>query len=135
MANYMAEVARLLGVEIGEKFQICGNGEATVKLTEDGLEIVTILGPLIDNANEVCLTKLITGKYKIKRKPWKPKYGDHYWAVSADPIDGTCYLQWEDSPSDYSNYKLGNCYKTMSEAKENKNKWVSFYASDEVLEV
>lgn len=135
MANYMADVAKLLGVEIGEEFQICGNGEATVKLTEDGLEIVTILGPLIDHANEVCLTKLITGKYKIKRKPWKPKYGDYYWAVSANPIDSLCYIEWEDTPSDYSNYKLGNCYQTMLEAKENKNKWISFYASDEVLKV
>ena len=135
MANYMAEVAKLLGVELGEKFQICGNGEATVKLTKDGLEIVTILGPLIDHANEVCLTKLITGKYTIKRKPWKPKYGDYYWAVSANPVDSFCYLKWEGTISDYSNYKLGNCYKTMSEAKENKSKWVSFYESDEVLKV
>ena len=74
MANYMAEVAKLLGVELGEEFQICGNGVATVKLTEDGLKIVTMLSPLIDNANEVCLTRLITGKYKIKRKKnrlWK----------------------------------------------------------------
>ena len=135
MANYMADVAKMLGVKIGEEFEICSNGECTVKLTEDGLEIVTMLGKLIDHANEVCLTRLITGKYNIKRKPWKPKYGDYYWAVSADPIDGICYLKWEDSPSDYSNYKLGNCYKTMSEAKENKSRWISFYASDEVLEV
>lgn len=135
MANYMAEVAKLLGVEIGEEFQICGNGEATVKLTEDGLKIVTILGPLIDNANEVCLTKLITGKYTIKRKPWKPKYGDHYWAVSADPTEHLHYIRWEGSPSDYSNYKLGNCYTTLSAANANKSKWISFYASDEVLKV
>jgi hypothetical protein len=135
MTNYMAEVARLLGVELGEEFQICGNGETTVKLTEDGLEIVTILGKLIDHANEVCLTKLITGKYAIKRKPWKPKYGDYYWSVSANPDNSFCYLKWEGAISDYSNYKLGNCYKTMSEAKENKSKWVSFYASDEVLKI
>lgn len=135
MANYMAEVAKLLGVELGEEFQICGNGVATVKLTEDGLKIVTMLGPLIDNANEVCLTKLITGKYKIKRKPWKPKYGDYYWAVSADPTHSLYYIEWEDSPSDYSNYKLGNCYKLSSEANENISKWSRFYASDEVLEV
>lgn len=135
MANYMAEVAKLLGVEIGEEFQICGNGVATVKLTEDGLKIVTMLGPLINNANEICLTKLITGKYKIKRKPWKPKYGDHYWAVSADPTEHFHFIKWEGSPSDYSNYKLGNCYATMEAAKVNKSKWISFYESDEVLEV
>ena len=135
MANYMADVARLLGVELDEEFQICGNKEATVKLTKDGLEIVTILGKLIDNANEVCLARLLAGKYTIKRKPWKPKYGDHYWAVSPDPTEHIHYIMWEGSPSDYSNYKLGNCYKTLEAAKENKSKWISFYESDEVLEV
>ena len=135
MANYMAEVAKLLGVELEEEFQICGNGEAIVKLTKDGLEIVTMLGKLIDNANEVCLARILTGKYTIKRKPWKPKYGDHYWAVSADPTESIYYIEWENSPSDYSNYKLGNCSKFMLEAKENESKWISFYASDEVLDI
>ena len=135
MANYMADVAKILGVELGEEFQIYGNREAAVKLTKDGLEIVTILGKLIDHANEVCLDRILTGKYIIKSKPWKPKYGDHYWAVSADPTEHIHYLRWEGSPSDYSNYKLGNCYQTMEAAKVNKSKWISFYESDEVLEV
>lgn len=133
MANYMADVAKLLGVELGEEFQICGNGVATVKLTEDGLEIVTILGKLIDHANEICLTKIITGKYIIKRKPWKPKYEDYYWNVR---LEGEiCLTRWLDDIIDYNNYKLGNCYHTKKEAEENRNKWISFYASDEVLEV
>lgn len=131
----MAEVARLLGVELDEEFQICGNGEATVKLTKDGLKIMTILGKLIDNANEVCLSKILIGQYTIKRKPWKPKYGDHYWAVSADLTEHFHFIRWEGSPSDYSNYKLGNCYATMEAAKANKSKWISFYTSDEVLDI
>lgn len=135
MANYMADIAKLLCVELGKEFTICGNREAVVKLTKDGLEIVTMLGKLIDNANDVCLARILTGKYTIKSKPWKPKYGDHYWAVSPDLTEHIHYLRWEGTPSDYSNYKLGNCYKTMEVATENKSKWISFYASDEVLEV
>ena len=32
-------------------------------------------------------------------------------------------------------YKLGNFYRTAEEAEANRDKWVAFYASDEVLEV
>lgn len=32
-------------------------------------------------------------------------------------------------------YKLGNCYRTKAEAEFNRDKWMAFYASDEVLEV
>ena len=127
MANYMADVAKLLGVEMNKDFE-CEESSCTYRITENGLTCNGCYGA--DS-----LMYILNGEKRIKQKPWKPKYGDHYWAVSADPIDGICYLQWEDSPSDYSNYKLGNCYKTRMAAQENKSKWVSFYASDEVLEV
>lgn len=135
MANYMAEVAKLLGVELGEEFQICGNGEATVKLTEDGLKIVTILGKLIDHANEICLTKLLAGKYVIKRKSWKPKIGDTYWLVLHDGIVDIAVCEEDSLAFTLAVYKLGNCYRTCEEALKNCDKWISFYASDEVLEV
>ena len=133
MANYMAEVAKMLGVKIGEEFEICSNGECTVKLTEDGLEIVTMLGKLIDHANEVCLTRLITGKYNIKRKPWKPKVDERFYIVA---INGEImHKHWDDCSNHKNYYRLGNCYRTYAEAEVNRDKWLSFYASDEVLEV
>ena len=134
MANYMAEVAKLLGVKLEEQFEYENLPGIPFKFTEHGLEC---LGPAKisrDVMNEA-LVRMITGCSKIKRKPWKPKYGDYYWAVSADPTHSLYYIEWEDSPSDYSNYKLGNCYKLASEANENQSKWTSFYTSDEVLEV
>lgn len=133
MINYMQEVAQILGVELGEEFQIINNGKATVKLTENGLDIVDTLGKLIDNAECVCLTKLLTGKYEIKRKPLKLKKDDFYWNVR---LDGEPVLtRWLDDIIDLNNYKLGNCYRTKEEANQNRDKWISFYASDEVLEV
>ena len=133
MANYMAEVAKMLDVKLGEEFQIVVNGKATVKLTEDGLEIVTIIGKLIDNAEHICLTKLLTGRYEIKRRPLKLKKNDFYWNVR---LDGEPVLtRWLDDIIDLNNYKLGNCYRTKVEAEQNRDKWIAFYASDEVLEV
>lgn len=127
MANYMAEVAKLLGVKMNEDFE-CEESSCTYRITENGLTCNGCYGA--DS-----LMMILNGDHKIKRKPWKPKYGDYYWAVSAYPNHSLYYIEWEDSPSDYSNYKLGNCYKLASEAQENESKWVSFYASDEVLEV
>ena len=35
--NYMQEVARMLGVELGEKFNVSSCGQTLYMLTEDGL--------------------------------------------------------------------------------------------------
>ena len=137
--NHMEEVAKILGVELDEEFEIVfsqpSNCKAIAKITQNGVNVVETNIFDAYNFKAYLLKDLLVGSYAIKRKPWKPQYGDYYWAVSANPMDSFCYIKWEGTISDYSNYKLGNCYKTMSEAKENKNKWVSFYESDEVLKV
>lgn len=139
MANYMAEVAKLLGVELGEEFEIKYPSPCDVKTTavfsEDGFKVThtdaVILQPYWKDAE---LHELLKGTLTIKRKPWKPKVGDGYWYID---IDGeNIYSSWDpNNARDISLYKLGNCYRTNKEAKENKNKWISFYASDEVLKV
>ena len=138
MANYMAEVAKMLGVEIGEEFEIQYPSPCSVKttamFTEDGFRIVhtdtVILHPYW---KEVELNHLLNGTFTIKRKPWKPKKEEHYWNVR---LEGEpWFTRWLDDVIDYNNYKLGNCYRTKEEAEANRDKWISFYASDEVLEV
>ena len=133
MANYMAEVAKMLGVEIGEEFEIGNNGKVIVKLTENGLKIVTALGKLIDNAEHVCLAQILTGKYEIRRLPWKPSADECYYSVTEEGLIGQNVCVWDFI--DISLYRLGNCYHTKEEAEANRDKWISFYESDEVLEV
>lgn len=79
------------------------------------------------------LTSLLSRKSIIKRKPWKPKDGEEYWLVNhcGDVIS----LSWIDNFLCITNYKIGNCYRTKEEAEANRDKWVAFYASDEVLKV
>ena len=79
------------------------------------------------------LTSLLSRKSIIKRKPWKPKDGEEYWLVNhcGDVIS----LNWIDNFLCIANYKIGNCYRTREEAEANREKWVAFYASDEVLKV
>ena len=76
---------------------------------------------------------LIFGICTIKRKPWKPVKDDIYWTVLSSEVIRS--YMWKNDTTDLLSYKLGNCYKTQEEAEYNYDKWVAFYASDEVLEV
>ena len=136
MANHMAEVAKMLGVELGEEFEIDYATDITTlsaKITDTGFYII--------NSNNLefsglFLNLLLSGQLEIKRKPWKPKRGETYWYVEKD---GDIWeMEWHPCRymSDHVNrYKLGNCYRTREEAEANRDKWIAFYASDEVLEV
>ena len=81
MANYMADVAKLLGVERRQK-------------------------PILDQVY-----------YSVKPN------GKVDWNI------------WDNDEIDLNFYIIGNCYLTIDEAKVNCDKWISFYESDEVLEV
>lgn len=138
MANYMAEVAKLLGVEIGEKFEIEYPSSCSINtiamLTNDGFEIVytdsVILQPYWKYAELHCL---LNGTLAIKRKPWKPEVNEMYYTVAENGTLERNICVWDFI--DISLYKLGNCYRTKEEAEASRDKWISFYASDEVLEV
>ena len=131
MINHMPEVAKMLGVELDEEFEIVGYKNRNFKITECGIKKLEggewVSGVFIFEG-------LLTGECTIKHKPWKPQYNEEYWFVG---LNGHIY-----SDAFYKNrlyginlYKIGNCYRTEAEAKANRGKWVAFYASDEVLEV
>ena len=142
--NYMLEVAKMLGVELGEKFKINFENDPTnisgrnisdheYFFSSDGIEVVT--------AGYACISvdvlfNLLRGKWTIKRKPWKPKDAeDDFWYVDADR-EVCRFSHFCSKDADYMNYyKLGNCYRTKEEAEANLDKWKAFYESDEVLEL
>ena len=141
MANHMSEVAKMLGVELGEEF-MCSNGYEYI-LKDNG-----IIESRYSNDARFCesifsatLNDLLNGKLTIKRKPWKPKDDENYWYIdeNGEAWSGEAWRNRFDDceyASDHMNYyKLGNCYRTREEAEANRDKWVAFYASDEVLEV
>ena len=83
---------------------------------------------------EKTLHGLLVGNLIIKRKPWKPSCGETYYYVSYSGI--ILEDRWATTGTkDRSLYRLGNCYRTREEAESNRDKWIAFYASDEVLEV
>ena len=136
MVNHMPEVAKMLGVEIGEKFTFeYSDGEmmGTAVIEESGFKLLEYNANYTNSWFQHTLENLLTGKYTIKCKPWKPNLDDEYYYV--DECGYVCSDPWIDSSVDFVFYKIGNCYKTKEEADKNKDKWVAFYASDEVLEV
>lgn len=139
MANHMAEVAKMLGVELGEEFEIEFPAPSTISTTavfkENEFRIVkTDAYIMTPYWNYSVLHSLLVGILTIKRKPWKPKCGEAYWYVTI--LDGEIdFGIWRDTLRDITLYKLGNYYRTYDEAEANRDKWVKFYASNEVLEV
>ena len=135
--NYMKEVAKMLGVEIGEHFRLYDEEreyDADYYFLEDGIYADLVEKPHA-RAYSGLLFEIISGEYKIKIKPSKPEDGDEFYYIdwSGCPVH---FCTTGCDPDDYLNYyKLGNCYRTKEEAEANSEKWKAFYASDEVLEV
>ena len=131
MANYIPEVAKMLGVELGEEFEY-SNGYKYV-LREDGIIESKYIDKVSTNTFSSVLVALLNGNLTIKRKPWKPKKDDLYYYVDQEGF--VISNRWYNSYTEVLLYKLGNCYRIREEAEANRDKWVAFYASDEVLEV
>lgn len=111
--NYMADVAKMLGVELGEEFHIKNSDGWIYRLNFRGLET-----KCQENEWLECnlLPKLLKGKLEIVKLPWKPKSGDEYYCASVPQrCVRKCY--WSNITRDYAFYRLGMCYRTRAEAE------------------
>lgn len=121
--NYMKDIAKLLGVELGEEFYLeditdgCyltdGNAKLVFKLSDTGLlrKDKHIVSGWIDST---CYLKgVFTGRYTIVKKPWKPKNGDKYYYVL--PIKEIYQTYFYKDGNDIMRYVLGNCFQTEEE--------------------
>lgn len=134
MANYMKEVAKMFGVELGEYFKVYDeemNYPFDYYFSNHGLMVDK--GASILEANGV-LRELLLGRYKIRRHPCKPNNQESYWYV--DKKGNICADYWNDENMYSINlYKLGNCYFSYEDAKADRDKWIAFYSSENVLDI
>ena len=142
MKNYMREVAKMLGVEFGEDFEVnyptCPNINIVAKICENGLKIVgsdsewVYVNKLDFNCNSM-FSDMLRGVCKIVPKPWKPRLNDRYYSIGPGGVlePGV----WVNDFIDVAMYKLGNCYRTVEEANNNSKKWIGFYNSRERIEI
>ena len=121
--NYMAEVAKMFGVELGESFKITsdthGDYQNYYRFTEtncletsdDGVEWKMI------NA-EVLLKRILMGNIRIIKLPWRPSRGDVYYMPSVTSIGKYIKLFWTGSRNDEGSYQQGLVLRTKKEAVE-----------------
>ena len=116
--NLIPEIAKMLGVELGEEFKIKGYDRLTYKLTDNGLELATVDGQKTKWFDHGALNSLLKGKMEIVKLPWKPKKGDIYYSFNL--VYGTwvvCQHILTGSPFDYALLDKGLVYRTCEEAQ------------------
>ena len=116
--NLIPEIAKMLGVELGEEFKIKGYDGLTYKLTDAGLELTTVDVQKTKWFDHGALNSLLKGKREIVKPPWQPKNGDVYftfgllgdkWVVRS--------LWWGGFPEEYALLSKGWMYRTEKEVQ------------------
>lgn len=116
--NYMPEVAKMLGVEIEEEFDVIyETGQKSdwgpYKITRDGL---------VDESgnwtlHETALFNLLKGKYTLQKRPWRPKEGESYYYIrSTDGFLSRSTFHSVDA-DDLALLNMGNCFPTKEAAE------------------
>lgn len=118
--NLIPEIAKMLGVELGEEFQIKGYDGLIYKLTDAGLELTTVDGQKTKWFDRGALNSLLKGKLEIVKLPWKPKEGERYWGFWYSSLNDAWIVllyTWGNNPADFAFYKAGWVYRTKEEAQ------------------
>ena len=110
--NYMADVARMLGVELGQEFKI-KDDHYIYKLIEDGLVQESDGNQWLTTA---ILLKLLRGNVEIVKVPWQPKDGERYYFPAAD-FQYSCPAAWHNSPIDFALKEAGMIFRTAEECE------------------
>ena len=111
--NYMADVAKLLGIELEEEFKLTGYS-GTFVLTNKGM---MWLAPDKRRSSEVfALENLLTGRNELVRVSWQPKGGDEYYYPVCNFKDVSS-TNWVYSIVDFAYKEAGFIFKTYEECE------------------
>lgn len=118
--NLIPEIAKMLGVELGEEFKIDINNEI-YQITKNCMYIKKMNDEgQFDMWEEVprCFIKLLAGNAKIVKLPWKPKKGACYYTFE---LLGDKWVVrsfwWGGFPNEYALLDKGWIYRTCEEAQ------------------
>lgn len=113
--NYMADVAKMLGVELDEEF-IISYISGVYKFTKSGLKVKSGGEWIYSNLK---LIDFLIGKHEIVKLPWQPKVGDVYYR----PRDyHTAFSEavtdfWRDTVNDFALKEAGMIFRTKEECE------------------
>lgn len=109
----MAEVAKLLGVELDEEFLVDDIGYK-FKINIDGLFFYESKRWW----RSAMLPDLLTGTLTIKKLPYEPKVGDYYYYPNTHCI-AVGGRVWNNNSVDFALKLLNMVYRTNEEAEKN----------------
>ena len=117
--NLIPEIAKMLGVEIGEEFKVKGDDETTYSFTGDGLKLIYNGGiGIAEISSDAAFVALVMGKDEIVKLPWKPKKGEDYYTFGgSDSIWRISQQHWTCHPFDLAVLAKGWVFHTREEAE------------------
>lgn len=118
--NLIPEIARMLGVEIGEEFKVEGEDALTYRFTDDKLKVTYDGGVEISNiSTNSAFVNLVDGQDEVVKLSWKPKVGEEYWTFVLCGVKtwGVINYVWSNSPSRMAVLKAGWIYRSQAEAE------------------
>ena len=115
--NKIMEVARLLGFEPFEEFEIKDYG-VRYRFADDEFQH-ELCGRWFLSEDDATLAMLIYGDLNIIRLPYQPKDGDVYWTYQGRLfiVDA---LPWTSTAFDYSRQAAGIVFRTKEEAEKHR---------------
>ncbi len=116
--NLIPEIAKMLGVELGEEFKIKGREGAIYKFIVDGLLVSDDDAEKVYTTAHMPLVGLVRGDIEIVKLPWKPKKGDVYFTFEL--LGGKWVVRsfwWGGFPNEYALLDTGWVYRTKEEAE------------------
>lgn len=118
--NLIPEIAKLLGVEVGEEFKVKGDDELTYRFTNAGLKLTHDSGiEIAEISADVAFAALVKGTDEIVKLPWRPKEGEKYYTFNLSA--GKWIVRsswWIDSPNEYALLDKGWVYRSQAEAED-----------------
>lgn len=118
MANLIPEIAKMLGVELGEEFKVKtrGGNEYICNFTMAGL--FEHDNKESGSYNKELLAEILCGHAEIIKLPWKPTMYGEYWTFGKFGkkwIVGT--LSWKAFPYEILLFEKGWVFRTREEAQ------------------
>lgn len=116
--NLIPDIAKMLGVELGEEFKIDIRSNDIFQITESGIWMKKDVNKdeWVEMPFEFMM--LCNGDAEIIKLPWKPKKGDTFYTFASIPNKWVvCIAWWDQTPNHYALLDKGWVFHTEQEAQ------------------
>lgn len=116
--NLIPEIAKMLGVELGEEFKVVSKegNEQICNFTMAGL--FEHDNKESGSYNKELLAEIVCNNAEIVKLPWKPKEGAMFYTFDLNYGRWVvCLFTWIGAPDDYALLDKGWVYRTAKEAR------------------